>query len=485
MTPIFSKPTPRTLKLIERRESTESRVGRIPTEWADFARLTRIRSGTKVINFEPFDYQIALINAIKNNYGTIIGKTRQMGITECVASDILHRAALNPGFTAIVLSRGQAESSNIAKRLKSMVDSVPDLLELETRNTTDIRIKGGGRILFKPATINSCRGYESIAYVVFDECAFIDQIDLLYLAAIPATEAVGEDARIVLISTPNGRSGFFYDRLASNNGKYDVLEEAEKLRNFQSDKGYTEWVDEVGWSKFLLHWKAHPKYGKDNEYIDRIVAQKQLSRSAAEQEYDLSFNESNNAVFNPDDIRACAIGTAEGPAEGGTYYMSLDSSMMGRDWTVCLVGKYEGDQLKVVHIYRERKKTIEQHLEAIGEIVNRYRPIAFSVEKNGCGEVYLQSLVKNHPSTRFEPFVTSKESKTELITRLGFALEKRFVRYPLSAIVDELMIFQKDGTKLEAPSGGHDDCVMSLAFLISVTPFRMTRCPNTFDLSFR
>ena len=484
MSPIFAKATPRTLKLIERRESDETRVGRIPTEWAEFARLTRIRSGTKVINFEPYEYQIALINAIKRNFGTVIGKTRQMGITECVASDILHRACLSPGFTAIVLSRGQAESSNIAKRVKSMCDSIPDLVELETRNTTDLQIKGGGRILFKPATINSCRGYESVAYIVFDECAFIDSIELLYLAAIPATEAVGEDARIVLVSTPNGRSGFFWDRLNSSNGPVDVLEEAERLRRFEVDEGYTEWTDENKWSKFLLHWKAHPRYGRDNEYIDRIVAQKQLSRSNAEQEYDLSFNESDNAIFNPDDIRACAIGEMAEPESGCPYYMSLDSSMMGRDWTVCLVGKYEGDQLKVVHIYRERKKTIEQHIEAIGEIVRKYTPIAFSVEKNGCGEVYLQTLVKNHPDTRFEPFITSKESKYELITRLGFALEKRFVRYPLSAIVDELMVFRKDGQKLEAPGGAHDDCVMSLAFLVSVTPFRAETKPQTFNLSF-
>jgi phage terminase large subunit-like protein len=473
------------LKLIERRETNESRVGRIPTDWADFARLTRIRSGTKVIHFEPYPYQIALVNAVKRNYGTIVGKTRQMGITECIASDILHRAALNPGFTAIVLSRGQAESSNVAKRLKSMADSIPELIELETRNTTDLRIKGGGRILFKPATPNSCRGYESVAYVVMDECAFIENIDQLYLSVLPSTEAVGDEARIVLISTPNGRSGFFWDRLNSSNGNYDVLEESMKLRQFEVPQGYTEWTDKVGWSKFLLHWTAHPTYGRDHEYIDRIVQQKQLSRSAAEQEYDLSFNESSNTIFNPDDVRACAIGEYAAPESNGTYYMSLDSSMMGRDYTVCTIGKWEGDQLKVVKLYRERKKTIEEHIAAIGKLIHEYRPIAFSVEKNGCGEVYLQTLIKEHPNVRFEPFVTTRESKNELITRLNFALEQRFIRFPLSAIVDELLIFRKDGTKLEAPSGGHDDCVMAIAFLVSVTPFRVKSNPRSFDLSMR
>lgn len=473
------------MRMIERRETNEGRIGRIPKNWADFARLTKIRSGVKVINFEPYDYQVALVDSISRNYGTVIGKTRQMGITECVASDILHRASMNPGFTAIVLSRGQAESSNIAKRLKSMADSIPDLIELETRNTTDLRIKGGGRILFKPATINSCRGYESVAYIAFDECAFIDNIELLYLAALPATEAVGADARIVLISTPNGRSGFFWDRLNGNNGDFDVLEEAQRLRTFQVPQGFTEWTDKVGWGKFLLHWSSHPVYGRDREYIDRIVQQKQLSRSAAEQEYDLSFSESDNAVFNPDDIRACAIGAWEQPDPQGTYYFALDSSLMGKDYTVCVIGKYEGDSLKVVHMYRERRKTIDEHLKAIGDLVSKYRPVAFSIEKNGCGEVYLQSLIKQHPSVTFEPFSTTKESKLELMTRLNFALEQRFIRYPLCSIVDELMAFRRDGQKMEAPSGMNDDCVMATAFLVSATPFRLQTRPNTFDLSFR
>jgi hypothetical protein len=483
MAAIFAKPTPKTLKLFERRESNETRVSRIPTRWEDFARLTKIRSGMSVINFEPYEYQKVLINQIAGHYGTIIAKTRQMGITECVASDVLHRAASNPGFTAIVLSRGQAESSNIAKRLKAMADSVPDLVELETRNTTDLRIKGGGRILFKPATINSCRGYESIAYIVFDECAFIDQIELLYLAAIPATEAVGADARIVLISTPNGRNGFFWDRLNSQNGDHDVLTYAQDLREFREERGFNYWTDTVGWSKILLHWRAHPLYGRDLEYIDRIVQQKQLSRSSAEQEYDLSFNESDNSVFSPDDVRACAIGKWEQPMEEGCYYFALDTSLMGRDYTVCLIGKYDGSELSVVKMYRERKRTMEENIVAIGDLIRQYRPIAFSIEQNGCGTVYLQSLIKNHPTVSFEPFVTTRESKNELMTRLNFALQQRFIRYPLSAIVDELMAYRRDGQQFSAPSGLNDDCVMATAFLVSVTPFRYLTKRNTVDLS--
>ena len=83
--------------------------------------------------------------------------------------------------------------------------------------------------------------------LMFDEVAFIPAIDLLYTAALP-TEMCGADARIILMSTPYGQSGFFYERLITGNGSRDLLEEAEKCRAPGSD-GWLSWVDENGWAK--------------------------------------------------------------------------------------------------------------------------------------------------------------------------------------------------------------------------------------------
>jgi len=455
---------------------------RVPDNWPEFAALTRIRSGNKVIPFRPYWYQERLVETILDNYGTAVAKGRQLGCTETVASVMLWRACREPGFLGVVLSKGQADTANIAKRIRMMADSNPELIELATKNLTDLRIVGGGRILFRPATPNGVRGLESVSMLLFDEVAFIPQIDLLYTAAIPATEMCGPDARIVLMSTPYGQSGFFYERLISGNGSRDLLEEADKCRAEGSD-GVRSWIDENGWAKVLLHWRAHPLYSADSNYIETTMKRKQMTETTARQEYDLMFTADDMTVFPAEAVKACACGNWAGPDPEGTYFLGVDTSTVGGDYTVVMVVRYAKGRVSVVHMYRQRKRTVDYNLDAIGKLVEEYKPLAAAVERNGVGQVFVEQLSKVHTKCRIDSIATTRESKAEMITRLLWAIEEGLVEYPLSPIVDELLVYARDGQKYGAPSGYHDDTVMALAFLMTVTPLRFQS--GTFDLSFR
>ena len=455
---------------------------RIPDTWPEFARLTRIRSGTKVVPFNPFWFQERLVEAVLDNYGTVVAKGRQLGCTETIASLMLWRACKEPGFLGVVLSKGQADTANIAKRIRMMADSNPELIELATKNLTDLRIVGGGRILFRPATPNGVRGLESVSMLLFDEVAFIPQIDLLYTSALPSTEMCGPDARIVLLSTPYGKAGFFYERLITGNAGRDPHEEVNACRAPGSD-GYRQWIDENGWAKVLIHWRAHPLYSADPDYIGTVMKRKQLSETTARQEYDLEFHADDLTVFPAEAVKACARGNWEGPMEEGAYFLGVDTSTVGGDYTVALVGKYEKGRVSVVHMYRERRRTVDYNLDSIGRLINDYKPLAVAIERNGVGQVFVEQLSKVHKKTRIDAIATTRESKHEMITRLLWALEEEVVGYPICPIVDELLVYQRDGQKYSAPSGRHDDTVMALAFLATVSPLRYQS--GTFDLSFR
>lgn len=444
--------------------------------------MTKIRSGNSVIPFEAYSFQIELINTIADHYGTAIAKGRQLGCTETVASYMLWRACREPGFLGVVLSKGQSDTMNVSRRIRMMADSCPELIELATKNLTDMRIAGGGRLLFRPATPNGVRGLESVSVLFFDEAGFIPQIDLLYTAAVPSTELCGRDARIILMSTPYGQSGFFYERLISGNGSRDLLEEAELCRAGNSS-GFRKWVDENGWAKCLIHWRAHPIYSADPNYIETTMARKQLTETTARQEYDLHFTVDDFSVFPAEAVKACARGSWEGPDPEGAYFMGVDTSTVGGDFTVAMVGKYERGEVRVVQMYRQRKRTVDYNLDAIGKLISEYSPLAVAVERNGCGQVFVEQLSKVWPKVRVDSIATTKESKAEIITRLLWALEEGLVSYPLSPIVDELLVYARDGQKYGAPSGYHDDTVMALAFLAGVSPLRFQS--GTFDLSFR
>ena len=481
MTPIVGGLLPRGKQKIASRIETDAFSTAVPDNWPDFARLTKIRSGSKVIPFEPYWYQEKLIQAVEENYGTIVVKGRQLGCTETMASYMLWRAAREPGFLGVVLSKGFADTSNIAKRIRAMADSAPEMLELQTKNLTDLVMRGGGRILFRPSTPNGVRGLESVSMLVFDEAAFVPSIDLLYTAALPATEMCGDDARIVLMSTPWGRSGFFYERLNSNNGSFDLLEEAAKVRGPESN-GWKQWVDTAGWNKILIHWRSHPIYSSDPNYIDTIKLRKQLTDATARQEYDLEFESSEQNVFPSEYVRKCSGGCFQGPDPDGTYFIAADTSTTGSDYTVAMVGRYQNGGIHVVEMYRKRKMTLDYNLMKISELIQAYNPITVGIERNGVGQVYVEQLSKMHPTTRVEGLVTSKESKNEMMTRMLYALEQECVSYPPSVIVDELMAYRREGIKMTAPPGQHDDTVMALAFLLTVSPIK--RKTGTFDLSF-
>lgn len=70
---------------------------------------------------------------------------------------------------------------------------------------------------------------------------------------------------------------------------------------------------------------------------------------------------------------------------------------------------------------------------------------------------------------RVKPFQTTNASKSEAIEALALAFERSEIRIPNDpALIGELQAFEAKPLpsglmRYQAPEGGHDDCVMSLA----------------------
>jgi hypothetical protein len=447
----------------------------VPDKWCDFAPMTNIRSGVKVIPFEPYKYQVKLIECIEDHFATVIAKTRQLGLTECIANYFLWKAIKEPGYVAVILSKGGADTSNVAKRIRGMAQSlVTQGLEFDNDAVTDIKLKNGGRLIFRPSTANGVRGLESVSDILFDEVAFVDGIEQIYTSALPSTEMLGDKARLIFISTPNGKSGFYWDKLALNNPTQDVEEICEGVKTGELDP-VQYWTDNNEWCKFIVHWKAHPLYSADPNYLENIAKKKQLSESAIQQEYNLSFNESEVIVFANELVRVNAIGNFEKSLPGKRYYFGIDTSTVGDDYTVCIVLGESNNSFNVCHLYRVRKKSMEYNLEKISDLLSEYRPVKVGIEvTGGTGQVYLEQLCKRYSSSKIESIKTTGDTKPQMIDRLILALEKRALTYPPGIITDELLSYRRTGHKLrqlEAVKGKHDDTVMALSFALTVSPF--------------
>ena len=236
---------------------------------------------------------------------------------------------------------------------------------------------------------------------------------------------------------------------------------------------FQHWIDSGGWGKILIHWKIHPLYGGNPNFLKDIHEKQKLSWQTINQEYNLSFQESESNYFSVDTIRNCATGNNENYQENCFYFLGVDSATTGKDYAVCVVLKYENEIFSLVNLYRKREQSSEYHLYHIGEVINNYQPTLTGVEvTGGVGQVWLEELSKNHFGTKFKKIVTTGDSKPAMLDRLKLMMESQRFIYPSnSPIVDELLNFKRNDKKLEAASGKHDDIIMSVAFALTVAEF--------------
>lgn len=457
--------------------------------WADFARKTKIRSGKHLIPFEPYDFQTTFVDQVLSHYGTVAIKTRQLGFTETIVSLMLYLAKDNPAFLGVVFSKTQDDTTNIARRCRIMVAAHPEL-ELETSNLKDLKLKDGGRLVFKPSTPNSARSLESVAFILFDECAFVSDIEEIYGSALPATEMLGIDpingAKLVILSTPNGRQGFYWQRVNEHNPK-DILTICEDMRQGAIDP-IQHWTDKEGWCKFVTHWKAHPVYRDRPNYLQSQKTSKRLTDAQVQREYNLGFDASTSRVFADSLIEKAAKGAWQAPKPFRSYLVGIDPSFGGEDFFTVRVWDVTKPPYQLVAQYRDRQKSMDYFIQKTVMLLTPYarsRSFMIGCETVSGGALVQQELVKLKPYWQIECVGMTNTTKRLHTDRLVLMLERSHLHFPPEpeGVLDEddpAMIEQVGGAEYahfieevsgvtrtrQAESGFHDDTVLadSVAF---------------------
>ncbi|MFM7371712.1 MAG: hypothetical protein ACKO2Z_28785, partial [Sphaerospermopsis kisseleviana] len=110
-------------------------------------------------------------------------------------------------------------------------------------------------------------------------------------------QMVGDKARIFAVSTPNGKSGFYWDLLNSGNDNKDIELICKNVSD-SVENPFQFWIDKGNWGKVILHWKIHPIYGNNPNFLQEIHDNQKLSWEIINQEYNLSFQESECNYFS-------------------------------------------------------------------------------------------------------------------------------------------------------------------------------------------
>jgi hypothetical protein len=152
---------------------------------------------------DPWQRSVLLSSA----HQLILNVTRQGGKSTVSSIRALHRALYTPASLVLLLAPSYRQSKELFRKVKDALNALSfatciaseSALEMEFRNLSRIVALPGG----SEATI---RGFSGVSLLIVDEASRVS--DQLYQAVRPMLAVSG--GRIVLLTTPFGKRGFFH-----------------------------------------------------------------------------------------------------------------------------------------------------------------------------------------------------------------------------------------------------------------------------------
>lgn len=334
-----------------------------------------------------------------------------------------------------------ALSRKVYKDIVSLLEQT-NMIKSSNSTTLNIELTNGNVMQFySQEAYKSIRGQTIRGLLVIDEAAYMSDLlpngESFWSNVVqPITKAYRP--RILIISTPCGRDGFFYDF-------YNKGEDKGEYRNLKA----TIWDD--------------PNITREEIY----KIKEDIAPLAFQQEYEVEFLANALTVFP--DFEKCFDGKYTiKPTD--KVWIGIDLSSVGEDNTI-------------VTLINEKNETQQYLIE--GDLDTKYKKIAgiinqcnklqtCYVETNGVGEPMLNEiskLVKN--KSKIKEWTTTNSSKAEIIGILQNHIANQTVHFDN----ENKLLYRELGTFIytisksrkityAAKAGKHDDTVLSMAIAL-------------------
>lgn len=210
MPSLFLKPRARSILPPQPRPSFWSPILK-PIQFIDerYARavLSPLFFAIAFLGFSPEPTQAHILQNAHFKKRIALNCNRQYGKSTIAAILIAHRLFTQPNsLVLIVAPAGRQAGETFLKVLDFLylLDLGP--LHSDRINPHSVVLPNGSRLVSLPAVEGTTRGFSSVSLILFDEASRIK--DRIYFAFRPMVAVAKGD--LILISTPNGRRGFFY-----------------------------------------------------------------------------------------------------------------------------------------------------------------------------------------------------------------------------------------------------------------------------------
>ena len=439
------------------------------------------------INFEPFSYQLELIENYNNYRYSINMLGRQMGKTTVAAGYLLWYAMFKPDSTILVAAHKQAGAQEIMQRIRYAYESVPDHIRagVTEYNKGSITFDNGSRIVASTTTENTGRGM-SLTLVYLDEFAFVPpRIAAEFWTSLSPTLATG--GKCIITSTPNSDEDTFAM----------IWNQANKLFD---EYGNEQEVGINGFKPMLARWDEHP----DRDATWATEERGRIGEERFRREHECEFIIYDETLIDPlklielngvdPTIRMGQTRWYKHPSPDCMYVVSLDPST-GTGGDNAAIQVLELPSMTQVAEWQHNKTPIEGQIKVMMEIMQYIKEqgayqIYWSVENNAIGEAALV-VIRDTGEESFpgemlhEPkkiqgkkgrrgYHTTHKSKIETCLILKRLVEQDKIKLKSKSLISELKSFVSTSNTFKAKPGGTDDLVMSLVLGLRMVDFIST-----------
>jgi hypothetical protein len=438
------------------------------------------------IPFDPYGYQVGLIESYTKYKQCVAMLPRQMGKTTCAVGYLLWYTQFVPDAQVLIAAHKYDGAKDIMDRYRFAYENLPDFIRagVITYNRNTIEYDNGSRIQATTTTENTGRG-KSLSLIYCDEFAFVQPPEKAkeFWTALSPTLATG--GKCIITSTPNSDEDQFALIWTEANKKFDEYgNEAELGQN--------------GFFPYFAHWSEHP----DRDENWARVEQAKIGEERFRREFECEF-----LIFDETLINSVKLAELEGRDplltmgqtrwykdidSRCTYLAALDPSLgTGGDYSaiqifempsMVQVGEWRHNLTPIqsqVKIMREILKYIQDRGQEQGTIPQIY----YSVENNTVGEAALvvinnlgeenfpglflsEPIRKGHIRKFRKGFNTTHRTKITACSQLKYLLEQKKMIINSKPLISELKTFVASGIGFGAKSGEHDDLVSACLLII-------------------
>jgi len=436
------------------------------------------------INFQPFTYQLELIQNYNDYRYSINMLGRQMGKTTVAAGYLLWYAMFKPDSTILVAAHKQAGAQEIMQRIRYAYESVPDHIRAGVieYNKGSITFDNGSRIVASTTTPNTGRGM-SLTLVYLDEFAFVPQrIAEEFWTALSPTLATG--GKCIITSTPNSDEDTFAMIWGQANKLFD-------------EHGNEQDVGVNGFKPMLAKWDQHPD--RDNNWATEERGRIGEERFKREHECEFIIYDETlidplklvNLKGNEPILKAGQVRWYKHPSPEMIYLVALDPST-GTGGDNAAIQVLEVPTMTQVAEWCHNKTPIEGQIKTMMEIMQYIKntcqaQIYWTVENNAIGEAalvvirdtgeesfpgdFLHEYKKIQGKKGRKGFHTTHKNKMEACLQLKRLVENDKINIKSKAFLSELKNFVAVANTFRAKPGQTDDLVMSMVIAIRMVEY--------------